>query len=87
VDRIQHDHRDLPFGLELIIGVGWPKYERFFPKPGAFVAGCSPRPRLQLLGPDLYLDLGISENVAVPSRVFGRASLRGDYEETVSVGP
>jgi hypothetical protein len=85
MDRVQHDHRYLAFGLELIIGIGRPKYERLFPKPGAFVARCSPPPRLQLVGPDLYFDVGIAEDIAVPPRVFGRATLRGDYEVTVAV--
>jgi hypothetical protein len=30
VDRVQHDHRYLAFGLELIVAVGRPKFERLF---------------------------------------------------------
>jgi hypothetical protein len=32
MDRIQYDHRYLALGLELIVGVGRPKFERLFPK-------------------------------------------------------
>jgi hypothetical protein len=30
VDRVQHDHRYLAFGLELIVAIGGPKFERLF---------------------------------------------------------
>ncbi len=38
VNCIQHDHRYLALGLELIVGVGRPELERLFPKPEAFLA-------------------------------------------------
>src|SRR5215467_12236438 len=50
---IQHDHRYLALGLELIISVGRPEFERLFPKPAAFVARGCPASRVHLLGPDL----------------------------------
>ena len=66
-DRVQHDYRYLAFGLELIIGVRWPKFERFFPKLETFLALRCPGSRLHLLGPDLYLDIRVGEDIAVPS--------------------
>ena len=74
-DRVQHDHRYLAFGLELIIAVGRPKFERLFPKSETFLALRCPGPRHHLLGPDLYLDIRVGEDIAVPSRVLGRAAL------------
>src|ERR1700719_2212258 len=85
MDRVQHDHRYLAFGLELIIGVGWPKLERLFPKSEAFLARRCPGPRFQLLGPHLHFDIRIGDNIAVPSRVFGRAALRRDNDVTAAV--
>src|SRR6266550_6009448 len=38
MDWIQHDHRYLALGLELIVGVGRPKFEHLFPKSEAFLA-------------------------------------------------
>ena len=38
LDWIQHDYRYLALGLELIVGVGRPKFERLFPKSEAFLA-------------------------------------------------
>src|SRR5271154_3961464 len=81
----QHDHRYLAFGLELVIGIGRPKFERLFPKSGAFLALRCPGPRLHLLGPDLHLDIRVGEDIAVPSRMFGSTPLRGDYEIAAAV--
>src|SRR5215510_3130728 len=53
MDWIQQDHRYLALGLELIVGVGRPKFERLFPKSEAFLARRCPGPRVHLLGPDL----------------------------------
>src|SRR5262245_20024210 len=75
MNRIQHDHRYLALGLELIVGVGRPKFERLFPKSEAFLARRYPGPRVHLLGPDLYLDVGVRENILIPAWVLGRASL------------
>ncbi len=75
MDWIQHDHRYLALGLELIVGVGRPKFERLFPKSEAFLARRCPGPRVQFLGPDLYFDVGVRQNIAIPPGVFGRASL------------
>jgi len=86
MDGVQHDHRYLAFGLELIIGVRRPMLERLIPKSNTFVARRRPGPRLQLLGPDLHLDIRVGEDIAVPPRVLGRAALRGDHEVTVAVG-
>src|SRR5215472_13791296 len=82
---MQHDHGYLALGLELIVGVGGPKFERLFPKSEAFLARGCPGPRVYLLGPDLYFDVGVRENIAIPPWVLGRASLRGDYEVTAAV--
>jgi len=82
---IQHDHRNLALGLELIVGIGRPKFERLFPKSEAFLARRCPGPRVHLLGPDLHFDVGVRKNVAIPPRVLGGASLRGDYEVTAAV--
>jgi hypothetical protein len=75
MNRIQHDHRYLALGLELIVGLGRPKFERLFPKSEAFLARRCPGPRVHFLGPDLYFDVGVRENVAISPRVLGRASL------------
>jgi hypothetical protein len=75
MERVQHNHWNLAFGLELIVGIGRPKFERLFPKSDAFLAARCPSPRLQLLGPDLHLDIRVCEDIAVPSRVLGRAAL------------
>jgi hypothetical protein len=75
MDWIQHDHRYLALGLELIVGVGRPKFERLFPKSEAFLARRCPGPRVHLLGPDLYFDVGVRHNIAIPPWVLGRASL------------
>src|SRR5581483_9470194 len=85
MDRIQHDHRYLALGLELIVGVGRPEFECLFPKPGAFLARRCPGPRLHLLGPDLYFDVGIREDIAIPAGVFWRTSLGGDDEVTAAL--
>src|SRR5712675_536986 len=73
MDWIQHDHRYLALGLELIVGVGRPKFERLFPKSEAFLARRRPGPRVHFLGPDLYFDVGVRQNIAIPSWVLGRA--------------
>ena len=70
MDWIQHDHRYLALGLELIVGVGRPKFERLFPKSEAFLARRCPGPRVHLLSPDLYFDVGIRENIAIPPWVL-----------------
>src|SRR3954454_24548942 len=75
MDWIQHDHRYPALSLELIVGIGRPEFERLFPKPKAFLALRRPGPRLHLLGPDLYLHVGVCKHVAIPAWVFGRASL------------
>src|SRR5439155_7874321 len=85
MDWIQHDHRYLALGLELIVGVGRPKFERLFPKSETFLARRYPGPRVHLLGPDLYLDVGVRENILIPTWVLGRASLRGDDEVTTAI--
>ena len=59
MDWIQHDHRYLALGLELIVGVGRPKFERLFPKSEAFLARRYPGPRVDLLGRDLYFNVGV----------------------------
>jgi hypothetical protein len=60
MDWIQHDHRYLALGLELIVGVGRPKFERLFPKSEAFLALRRPGPRIYLLGPNLYFNVGFA---------------------------
>src|SRR5579864_8664721 len=75
LDRIQHDHRYLAVGLELIVGVGWPEFERLRPKPEPLLARRCPGACFHLLGPDLYVDVGVRQNVAIPPWVLGRASL------------
>src|SRR6266699_1563616 len=85
MDWIQHDHRYLALGLELIVGVGRPKFERLFPKSEAFLALRCPGPRVHLLGRDLYFNVGVRKNVTIPPWVLGRASFRGDYEVTIAV--
>ena len=75
MDWIQRDHRYLALGLELIVGVGRPKFERLLPKSEAFLARRCPGPRVHLLGPDLYFDVGVRQNIAIPPWVLGRASL------------
>ena len=51
LDGVQHDHRDLALGLALIVGIGWPEFQRLVPEPRPFRARGGPRPRLQLLVP------------------------------------
>src|SRR3974377_772363 len=85
VDWIQHDHRYLALGLELIVGVGRPEFERLFPKSEAFLAHRCPGPRAHLLGADLYFDVGVREDIAIPPWVLRRASLRGDDEVTAAL--
>ena len=75
MDRIQHDHRYLALGFELIVGVGRPKFERHFPKSEAFLARYCPGPSVHLPGPDLYFDVRVRENISIPPWVLGRASL------------
>src|SRR3954453_14386910 len=75
MDGIQHNHRYLALGLELIVGVGRPNLERLFPKSEAFLARRCPGPRAHLLGPDLYFDIGVRQNIAIPPWVLGRAAL------------
>src|SRR5690242_3768781 len=74
-NRIQHDHRYLALGLELIVGVGRPEFERLFPKPNAFFARRRPGPRVYLRRPDLDFDVGVRKDIAIPSRVLGCAAL------------
>jgi hypothetical protein len=85
MDGVQHDYRYLAFGLELIIRVRRPMLQRLVPKSNTFITRRRPRPRLQLLCPDLHLNVRVGEDIAVPSRVLGRAALRGDDEVTVAV--
>src|ERR1700710_1501053 len=66
MDRIQHDYRYLALGLELIVGVGRPKFERLFPKSEAFLAFSCPGPRVHLIGRDLYFNVGVRKNIAIP---------------------
>src|SRR5208337_431180 len=85
MDRVEHDHRYLSLGLQLIVRIGGPKLERLFPQPGSLLVRRCPSPRPDLLGPDLKLDIRIGEDVAVPPGVFGRAAFRGDDEVAVAV--
>src|ERR1700722_4971557 len=85
MDRVQHDDRYLAFCLELVIGVRRPKFERLFPKSEAFLARRCPGPRFQLPGPNLHVDIRIGYDIAVPSRVLGRATLRRDNDVTAAV--
>ena len=80
--RVQYDYRYLALSLQLIVGIRRPKFERLFPKSGPLVAHSCPGPRLHLLGPGLDLDIRVGEDIAVPPRVFGRATLRRDYKVT-----
>src|SRR5450432_1072281 len=66
LDWIQHDHRYLALGLELIVGVGRPKFERLFPKSETFLALRCPGQRVHLLGRDLYFNVGVRKNIAIP---------------------
>src|SRR5467141_1872500 len=75
MDWIQHDHRYLALGLELIVGVGRPKFERLFPKSEAFLARRCPGPRVHLLGRDLYFNVGVRPNIAIAHWVLVRAFL------------
>src|SRR5450755_4539339 len=75
LDWIQHDHRYLALGLELIVGVGRPKFQRLLPKSEPFLARRCSGPRFHLLGPDLHVDVGVRQNVAIPPWVLGCASL------------
>src|ERR1700749_4486747 len=72
MNRIQHDHRYLALGLERIVGIRRPEFERLFPKSAALLAGRRPGPRAQLLGSDLNVDFGVGEDVAIPTGVLGR---------------
>ena len=83
MEGVEHHDRYLTLGLELIVGVGRPELERLFPKLDAFVARRCPRPRLQLPGTDLDLDIGLAEYIAIPAGVFGRAALLVDDDPTV----
>ena len=75
MDWIQHDHRYLALGLELIVGVGRPEFEPLFPKPEALLALRCAGPHAYLLGRDLYLNVWVRKNVAIPAGVLWRASL------------
>src|SRR6516162_10734760 len=86
-DGVQHDYRDLTLGLALIIGVGRPELQCLFPQPRALLALGGPGPRLRLHGPDLYLDVRVGEDVAVPAGVLRRAAFRGDHEIAITVLP
>src|ERR1700731_2532070 len=62
---IEHDHRDLALGLLLVIGVGWPEFERLFPQSRPLRAGGGPGARLHFRGPDLHVHIRAGEEVAV----------------------
>src|SRR5205085_10706976 len=85
-DGIEHDYRDLALGLLLVIGVGRPELERFFPQPRPLRAGRGAGPRLDLRGPDLHLDFGVGEEVAVPAGMLRRAAFRGDHDIAAIAG-
>src|ERR1700735_4114957 len=78
MNGVQQDHGTLAFGLERIVAVRRPEFERLLPETAAFLALDRPRPRLHLLGADLHLDIRINEDVAIPSGMFGRAALGSD---------
>src|SRR5262245_61172444 len=85
VDRVEHDDRDLAIaGLLLVIVVGRPEHGRVLPELRPLLAARGARPRLELLGGDLNLDLGMGEDVLVPAGMIGRTALRGDDEVAVA---
>ena len=83
-DGVEHDEGDLALGLALVIGVGRPELQCLFPQPGAFLARGGPGPRLHLRGPDLHVDVGVGENVAVPAGVLRCAAYRGDHDIAIA---
>src|SRR3954451_9045909 len=78
VDAFEQEHRDLTLGLALVLGVRRGGGDRSLPPLRALLALELARDHLPLLALVLKLDLRVSEQVVVPDRVGGRASLRRD---------
>src|SRR5438067_8217676 len=83
---VEHDYRDLAFGLLLVVGIGRPELQRLLPEAAALRAGRGAGSRLHLLGPDLHLDLRVGEKVSVPAGMLRRAAFRGDHDIAAVAG-
>src|ERR1700690_1266796 len=59
MNGVQDASRYLGVGFERIVGIRRPKLERLRPKSRAFGPCRRSRPRLQLLGRDLHLDIRV----------------------------
>src|SRR5207302_8700600 len=86
-DGVEHDHRDLALGLALVIGIGRPELQCFFPQPRTLLARSGPGARLHLRGADLHVDLRVGEDVAVPAGMLRCAAFRGDDQVAVTGFP
>ena len=78
-DRGEHEHRDLPVGLLLVLGVVGPGRDRALPPRGLLVA--EDLARLVVLGDRavLQLDARVRLDVVVPDRMLRRAAQRCDH--------
>src|SRR3954451_2594757 len=81
---LEHDHRDLPVGLLLVLVVGGPVPDHRLPQVGLLVGRRGPGPRREPVALDLHLDLGIRLEVEVPGGRGGGAALGGDDEVVVA---
>src|SRR3984893_3059394 len=84
VHRVEQHGLRYALALLLVVGVGRPELHRLVPQLRALGAAGGARPRLQLLGADLDLDLGDAEDVLVPAWMLRRGALGGDDDVAVA---
>src|ERR1700733_15100553 len=80
--RLQHEYRDLPVGLGLVLGVVRPDFHRAFPPVLALVAGHLARGVVALRGSVLKFHQRMLYEVAVPGGMLGSSAFgcdRGVY--------
>src|SRR5581483_2641552 len=86
LDRLQHDDRDPPRRLPLVLRVGRPELDHLRPEAVALLALGDARLDAELLAADLHLRL-VALQVVEPRRVALRAPDRGDEDDPVAVAP
>src|SRR4051812_21268224 len=87
-DGFEHDHRDLAFGLRLVVGETGELLLLQLPDTGALLPRRHPGPHLgRCIGADLDNGLGVGQQVVIPGGVGRRAALGGEDHEVVAVAP
>src|SRR5262249_59973306 len=81
----EHDDRDLPGGLFLILGKSRYLFGLVIVQPLALLAGRNRGPDLKALATHFNCRLRVGDEVVVPRGILVAPAERGDYDDTIAI--